>query len=312
METNFEACLRSASPAGAESIFSQDFATRAFEIGAHQPRGPAAKGQRGDRLPLDFTRWIVSDGRPSLARACFAYFLTVERRLGTQDLLPFVDLLRQIRNSASQISKAANGLAHQIARHYGETQECDGSGEVDHVRFRSLTYLASSLHKALSEDINKKRFAELMTPVITLEEGFGYQVSHGLDSCSNLATAADELLQKYKRYAAAMREAGMPALQGITGNRDDKDRNAFILELSRIFELAYHRPARGNRGSDATVGAESPFARFVRRVFEELQDQSCARQLSSQYKMPSVDVINRILRKERQARENRPETQEKR
>ncbi|WP_338501105.1 hypothetical protein V6R86_00375 [Sphingomonas kaistensis] len=282
MTSNYELRKRSVDPEAAAIIFSQDFATKAFEEGLHNSRRPSEAKANRPRLPADVVSWIAVEGRQTLAYACLAYLFAFEMKTDVSEDRSFVGLIRQVRDGAKQIAVAADTLADQLQRHHRET------GAIDPVRNRALIELAASLNAEVlsAEDL-------LPSP----EGGFlhGVTLRHGLRNCRRLADHADDFLDRYRTYAEIMRAEGKKALEMQTGNRTDADRDAFIEDLAAIYKQAIGKDAKAREGSGTTGHAPAPFVRFVRYVFSELKN-ICSQIGACEYlETPSSHVIRAVV-----------------
>ena len=298
----------------AESLFSQGFATSAFEAALR----PSRENSRTSELPQTIRSWIVQQGRTSLATACLTYMLAVEIPQDRLDDGSFVGLVRQIKDGATKIAEAANLLARQAMTHFEET------GEDERVRLSALRQLAWALNGAFGSE-DDGNFAGQMLPRRICNRFAGLEMTHGLSNCLRLANSAENFLADYNARAKA-RPGSRTSQAGDTksgtlamakGRRPNKDRDVFLEDLAIIYERGVLRKAKANSGSFTSGGAPSPFTRFVRRVFQELQvityqiiiDRDQA--FDSRFETPSVDAIRDALKRREIIRRQRKENSNK-
>ena len=260
----------------AEADFDRHFALAAFKQ-AMQP---------DMRLPPEMIERIRRGGHLDLARCCLAYLLTVENAPDRPEQTAFLACIRRIRAAAREMASAADTLADQLVRHEGET------GMLELVRENALSRLAFALHGRFHVAGHEIAYLSALLPKPIGNPFAGNRVTHGLTDCAAVYNEATMIIAEYRKSNVRDQPGGARNRGMQSGNRSNRDRQAFIRDLADIYQRVTGRVPKAPNNDEKPA----PFVRFVTHVFDEIASQDLV--LLDRYAVqpPSVDVIRTVLK----------------
>lgn len=275
---NYERRKASVERSAALEMFTQDFATKAFEQCVRRPNVRSSDPEARPQLAHSLISFIAKEGREKLAVASLAYLLAGQSRFEEPEEQSFIALIEEIGAGATRISKAADKLAQQLERHYSET------GEWEPARLRALVELAAALNADVlsHEELMPTHSSHPWAPPLR----------HGLSNCARLAHHAENFLARFRREAKFLRKENQKVLKMATGRHTDVDRELFVLDLAELYAAGMRRVP--SAAPDKSL-APSPFVRFVNYVFNEVEKVADGLGIEMALNAPTAGPIRMIL-----------------
>ena len=259
----------------AEAEFDRHFALAAFRQA--MPSGEA--------LSRDTLEQIRRGGQSDLAICSMAYLLTVENAPDRPEQTAFLACIRRIRDAAREMASAADTLADQLVRHEGET------GMPELLRENALSRLAFALHGRFHVPGHESAYLSALLPKPIGNPFAGDRVTHGLTDCAAVYNEANAIIAEYRESVGAA-QAGGARLRGMrTGNRSNRERQAFIRDLADIYRQVIGKAPKAPNDDEK----RAPFVRFVTRVFAAMAEQDLVLLDRNAFQPPSVHVIRTAL-----------------
>ncbi|MBA2933882.1 hypothetical protein HZF05_07185 [Sphingomonas sp. CGMCC 1.13654] len=260
----------------AEVVFDRHFALGSFK----QAMPP------GTPLPPETIERIRRGAHLDLARCCLAYLLTVENAPDKPEQTAFLACIRRIRDAAREMAIAADTLADQFVRHEGET------GTPELVRENALSRLAFALHGRFHVAGHEAAYISALLPRRINNPFSGNRATHGLTDCVAVYNEATAIIAEYRKCVFRDQPGGARNRGMQSGNRPNRDRQAFIRDLADIYRHVTGRVPKAPNNDKKPA----PFVRFVTHVFDEIASQDLV--LLDRYAIqpPSVDVIRTVLK----------------